>query len=96
MRGSSPRLAISRPVPFFVGSALFTGGGTSLGKEYTMIVVDPPEGWRFGFPKPCPEYFSEGFDFDEWIVAQGYPRELMERYGDHFTCRTWESNPFSF
>ena len=64
-----------------------------------MLMVDPPEGWRYGFPK--------AFDFEpshpnlpgeelwieekEWWVENGYPIELIRKgYLDH--CRMWNTN----
>ena len=39
-------------------------------------IVDPsPEGWRYGFPKECPEDVK---DLGEWAVANGYPRQHLE------------------
>jgi hypothetical protein len=38
------------------------------------LMIDPPSGWRFGFPKPVPEhFFSEGFDLGGWLIECGYP-----------------------
>lgn len=48
--------------------------------------VDPPSGWRYGFPKPMP---SEVPDFHAWLVSEGYPREEIEALGDNFWCRQW-------
>jgi len=37
--------------------------------------VDPPDGWRYGFPR---EYTPrDGEDFDSWLVRMGYPKELL-------------------
>jgi hypothetical protein len=37
-------------------------------------MIDPPSGWRYGFPKPVPEaFFSDGFDFGGWLITCGYP-----------------------
>jgi endonuclease YncB( thermonuclease family) len=38
------------------------------------LMIDPPSGWRYGFPKRVPEtFFSEGFDLGEWLIECGYP-----------------------
>jgi hypothetical protein len=38
------------------------------------LMIDPPSGWRYGFPKPVPEhFFSEGFDLGGWLITCGYP-----------------------
>ena len=36
-------------------------------------MIDPPEGWRFGFPKELPE----GVDLQEWLFGEGYPMDLI-------------------
>ena len=54
----------------------------------TSLWVDPPAGWKYGFPK-----LWDGMgDMDEWIVAQGYPKKEMESYGKYFFVRQWEGN----
>lgn len=54
--------------------------------------VDPPSGWKFGFPKLY-DRSTDNPDVVEWIVANGYPRKLMESYKDHFCYRMWEDVP---
>lgn len=51
-------------------------------------IIDPPRGWQYGFPKPVTLRY-ENQDINEWLVEQGYPKELIERYGDYFYCRNW-------
>jgi hypothetical protein len=53
-------------------------------------IIDPPEGWRYGFPKPVPE----GVDRDEflanlavWLVANGYPQEMVDLFDGNVRCR---------
>jgi hypothetical protein len=43
--------------------------------------VDPPEGWKYGFPKVMPDEVFNGSrkDFEVWMVAQGYPQELIKQ-----------------
>lgn len=53
-------------------------------------MIDPPSGWKFGFPKPVPD--PAPVDMKEWLVEQGYPKKLIDSYGDHFYCRHWETN----
>jgi hypothetical protein len=56
-----------------------------------VLMIDPPGGWQYGFPKPVHEEFhtlGEDFDLGRWLVEQGYPEkdlELALRYG-----RYWE------
>jgi len=50
--------------------------------------VDPPAGWKYGFPKV---WNSETHPkFDEWIVWAGYPEDVMKSFGVHFYVRQWE------
>lgn len=49
-------------------------------------MIDPPEGWLYGFPKEVPDY---SIQLDSWLVLNGYPKELIEKYGDSFHCRFW-------
>ena len=39
------------------------------------LIVDPPEGWRYGFPKAVPK--DREADLLNWIVEQGYPKDLV-------------------
>lgn len=51
------------------------------------LYIDPPEGWRYGFPKIIPaEHQSRT---NEWLVEQGYPQTLIDSFGDYFICRMW-------
>jgi hypothetical protein len=36
-------------------------------------MIDPPEGWKYGFPKPLPN----GVDLSEWLFGEGYPSDLI-------------------
>lgn len=38
-----------------------------------VTMIDPPEGWRYGFPKPIPD----GVDLAEWLYGEGYPWDLI-------------------
>jgi hypothetical protein len=29
-------------------------------------------------------------EFNDWLVAEGYPQKEIDSYGDHFYCRYWE------
>ena len=53
-----------------------------------VLMVDPPAGWKYGFPKPCPE--DRKNDMATWMVEEGYPQAEMDSYGEHFYCRYWE------
>lgn len=45
------------------------------------MVIDPPSGWMYGFPKiydPSPEVSCE-----EWLIANGYPMEEASWAANH-------------
>lgn len=48
-------------------------------------LIDPPSGWKYGFPKLLPSPPPE--NIREWLVEKGYPREEMEAHGEYFFCR---------
>lgn len=51
--------------------------------------VDPPSGWRYGFPKVWDG--TKDPDVDNWMRQVGYPDEVRESYGKHFYMRMWEA-----
>lgn len=56
--------------------------------KVVVTIVDPPEGWKYGFPKIIPEWVKPDF-FDEWVVSVGYPRAVRDKFNGHFYCRYW-------
>ena len=52
-----------------------------------MIWVDPPEGWKYGFPA----IYDPNTDgqLSEWIVRKGYPLLTIKKYGDAWAVRCW-------
>ena len=50
-------------------------------------MIDPPSGWKYGFPKPIPVDIKDTL---KWLVENGYPQEEIDQYGDHFYCRSWD------
>lgn len=58
--------------------------------ENTRVWVDPPSGWKYGFPKVY-DPVTDNPNVVEWIIDSGYPRKLMESFKDHFHYRTWEA-----
>lgn len=50
------------------------------------VWVDPPNGWKYGFPK----LWDGKGDLYKWIVSKGYPKYEIDRLGDHFYIRQWE------
>lgn len=57
-------------------------------KEQKVKYIDPPEGWRYGFPKEIPEHVD---DTRSWLVANGYPQKEIDALGDSFYVRLWWS-----
>jgi glucan biosynthesis protein len=52
-----------------------------------MIWVDPPEGWKYGFPAIY-DTDTDG-QMSDWIVKKGYPISLIQEYGDAWAVRCW-------
>ena len=52
-----------------------------------QIWVDPPEGWRYGFPAIY-DPDTDG-QMSEWIVRKGYPLLTIKEYGDAWAVRCW-------
>ena len=48
--------------------------------------IDPPAGWKYGFPKVLPEGVTNTI---EWLLENGYPQHEIDACGDHFYCRHW-------
>ncbi len=53
----------------------------------TQTMIDPPSGWRYGFPKPIPE--DQLGRTREWLVENGYPQSEIDALGDRFYYRCW-------
>jgi hypothetical protein len=53
----------------------------------SRLWVDPPEGWKHGFPAIYnPE--TDG-QMREWIVNKGYPVQTIKEYGEQWHVRCW-------
>jgi len=50
-------------------------------------MIDPPSGWKYGFPLPLPPQVK---DTIPWLLDHGYPQEEVDLCGSHFYCRYWE------
>jgi len=53
----------------------------------SVLMIDPPSGWKYGFPKPIPRDVT---DTIKWLLENGYPQKEIEIMGKHFFCRCWE------
>lgn len=54
----------------------------------TVLMIDPPQGWHHGFPKPCPDNWAQ-MEWEEkrqWYIDNNYPAEKIDSYGDKFYC----------
>ncbi len=47
-------------------------------------MVDPPSGWKYGFPKEIPDDVE---DFRQWLIDNGYPESEVDFGMKH--CRYW-------
>ena len=55
--------------------------------DHDRLMIDPPSGWQYGFPKPIPrEHLHRA---KEWLVENGYPRQLTEE--QYFPVRYWNA-----
>lgn len=51
-----------------------------------VTMIDPPSGWKYGFPKVLPDNVEDTL---KWLVEQGYPQSEIDKCGKHFHCRYW-------
>ena len=52
-------------------------------------MIDPPSGWRYGFPKELPKEVKPG-GINDWLISEGYPKEMIDELGEYFHYRMWE------
>jgi hypothetical protein len=60
-----------------------------MSSKKTVMMIDPPSGWKYGFPMPLPDPRPE--NTLKWLVEQGYPQKEIDAYGEHFYSRYWET-----
>ena len=48
-----------------------------------MMWVDPPSGWRYGFPK----IYKKDRPIQQWLIDNGYPEHDVEWASEHM--RWW-------
>jgi hypothetical protein len=56
-------------------------------KIVNVKMIDPPSGWKYGFPKVLPDDVTNNL---KWLVENGYPQSEIDFLGDSFYCRHWE------
>ena len=46
------------------------------------LYIDPPSGWKYGFPKPAPENLQTmtTAQLYQWFVENGYPQEELNKF----------------
>lgn len=61
----------------------------------SVMMIDPPSGWRYGFPKQVPDNLREmdSSALGKWLVDNGYPQSEVDRY---LTNPNWGAVPCSF
>ena len=54
--------------------------------KHTVLMIDPPEGWKYGFPRPAPQNWGlwEWEQKKEWYIEHDYPEEKINSYGTSF------------
>lgn len=52
----------------------------------TKYLIDPPSGWKYGFPKELPENVT---DLRQWLIDNGYPEDQVD-FGMKY-CRYMET-----
>jgi len=63
------------------------------------LYIDPPSGWRYGFPKPAPTNLREMTteQLHGWLCINGYPRKMIDMWDKGIPVRYFEfddSKPF--
>lgn len=54
-------------------------------KKEKLLTIDPPSGWKYGFPKAVTqEQYESITNLKQWCIDQGYPKEEADSYGKYF------------
>ena len=56
----------------------------------TKVLVDPPSGWIYGFPKAVEKSVLDKISLRSYVLENGYPQSEIDKYGDNFFIRTTE------
>lgn len=54
-----------------------------------VLIVDPPSGWKYGFPKACYANLDKDEDMVNWLLKNGYPKEELDKEGKPYWLRSW-------
>lgn len=57
-------------------------------EEDLQIYIDPPSGWKYGFPKILPVGIA---DLKQWFIDEGYPADQVDLAIKY--SRMWEDVP---
>lgn len=57
-----------------------------------IIVIDPPSGWKYGFPKEVPESKVKSTNMKDLLIELGYPESEINLMGMHLHVRYWKKN----
>ena len=56
--------------------------------EKKLILIDPPSGWRYGFPKAITqEQYKAITNLKQWCIDNGYPLSEAITYGEYFNIQ---------
>jgi len=55
--------------------------------DSARLVIDPPEGWRYGFPKILDQRKEQSLE--DWLLEQGYPANMLTMALNH--SRYWSA-----
>lgn len=56
--------------------------------EKKLILIDPPSGWRYGFPKAITqEQYKDITNLKQWCIDNGYPLSEAISYGEYFNIQ---------
>ncbi len=56
------------------------------------VVIDPPMGWRFGFPAVYDGDLGDEKAIEAFCIKRGYPQKLIDQ-GMLKHCRWWDFKP---
>jgi hypothetical protein len=72
--------------PRAVPKEKFEANWDTIFKKPKRKMIDPPSGWKYGFPKEIPEHID---DTRQWLLDNGYPQSEIDACGDQFFVRGW-------
>lgn len=56
------------------------------------ILIDPPSGWKYGFPKKIKKEELENNDLSTILLKYGYPQKEIDSLGDALYVQVTEIN----